>query len=447
MAAGGLPVDRVGRADRAVRPRAARRHRRPQRVDPADRAAHRRGRRARASPPPGIDRAGHGDAGRRRRHRPRRVPARAGPHAVLGPGGVGRRARCGRAASTTASSSRSAARRPTSPASSRAGRRCRTSQVASHATALRAVDVRVIGVAGGSMLRRAARQGVRRRAPHARTSPGCPYACFTDATRLDGARAVTDRAPRPATPTTTSCSRSPTAPARAHQHLRGERARRSPSPATTACGRPGGARRRVRGGRRARSASPATRSPGACSEASAQAVGELVAARRRRRAASAGPSIVAVGGGAGGLGRHVAADDGLRVRRARPAPRSSRRSATRCRSSEPNASGPLHEFDPRVAVELAAEVENEVRRGRCGADVGRGRSSRSSPTRAPCGRWRRERSGCRRVHDPVGPQRPRTRSRPRPRRSAGATCVQRDLLARGAAHEGAGARSVRRSRG
>ena len=62
--------------------------------------------------------------------------------------------------------------------------------VASHATALRAVDVRVIGVAGGSMLRvrRGKVWGVGPRSAHI---AGLPYACFTDAALLEGARLVT----------------------------------------------------------------------------------------------------------------------------------------------------------------------------------------------------------------------------------------------------------------
>ncbi|MEP7202936.1 MAG: hydantoinase/oxoprolinase family protein, partial [Ilumatobacteraceae bacterium] len=61
--------------------------------------------------------------------------------------------------------------------------------VESHATALRAIDVRVVGVAGGSMLR------VRKRRVHA-VGPrsahiaGLPYACFLEPERLAGAQGV-----------------------------------------------------------------------------------------------------------------------------------------------------------------------------------------------------------------------------------------------------------------
>ena len=61
-------------------------------------------------------------------------------------------------------------------------------QVASHSTALRAVDVRVIGVAGGSMLR--ARKGrVYGVGPRSAHIAGLPYAGFSPADALDGALA------------------------------------------------------------------------------------------------------------------------------------------------------------------------------------------------------------------------------------------------------------------
>ncbi len=54
-----------------------------------------------------------------------------------------------------------------------AARRSPTCTVASHATALRAVDVRVVGVAGGSMLRVRRGTGRTASARAARTSPAC----------------------------------------------------------------------------------------------------------------------------------------------------------------------------------------------------------------------------------------------------------------------------------
>ena len=71
-------------------------------------------------------------------------------------------------------------------------------QVASHATALRAVDVRVIGVAGGSMLR--ARKGkVYGVGPRSAHIAGLPYAGFSPVEAFDGAR-VELIAPRPGDP-------------------------------------------------------------------------------------------------------------------------------------------------------------------------------------------------------------------------------------------------------
>jgi N-methylhydantoinase A len=59
-------------------------------------------------------------------------------------------------------------------------------RVASHATAIRALDVRVLGVAGGSMLRsrRGRVYGVGPRSAHI---AGLPYACFLEPAELDGA--------------------------------------------------------------------------------------------------------------------------------------------------------------------------------------------------------------------------------------------------------------------
>ena len=62
-------------------------------------------------------------------------------------------------------------------------------RVASHATALRSVDVRVVGVAGGSMLRvrRGRVHGVGPRSAHI---AGLRYACFAALSELDGAKAI-----------------------------------------------------------------------------------------------------------------------------------------------------------------------------------------------------------------------------------------------------------------
>jgi N-methylhydantoinase A/oxoprolinase/acetone carboxylase beta subunit len=71
-------------------------------------------------------------------------------------------------------------------------------QVASHATAIRALDVRVMGVAGGSMLRARGRRvyGVGPRSAHI---AGLPYTCFLRPDELCGAEAA-EMAPRPGDP-------------------------------------------------------------------------------------------------------------------------------------------------------------------------------------------------------------------------------------------------------
>src|SRR6185295_15680310 len=61
-------------------------------------------------------------------------------------------------------------------------------RVASHATAVRALDVRVVGVAGGSMLRarKGRLYGVGPRSAHI---AGLPYSCYLDASDFEGATA------------------------------------------------------------------------------------------------------------------------------------------------------------------------------------------------------------------------------------------------------------------
>ncbi len=182
-------------------------------------------------------------------------------------------------------------------------------QVASHSTALRAVDVRVIGVAGGSMLRVRRRRfgglGVHGVGPRSAHIAGLAYTCFEPAESIVGATAV-EFAPRAGRPGRLPRPRPDRRATRgAHQHLRGQRPRRRPSRATTptpTAPRPG----------------PGSPSPGSALgldgdevarrmlEASGTAVCELVAAVAK----SAGllrPPLIAVGGGAGGLGRHAAA--------------------------------------------------------------------------------------------------------------------------------------------
>ncbi|HMK12219.1 MAG TPA: hydantoinase/oxoprolinase family protein, partial [Acidimicrobiales bacterium] len=227
--------------------------------------------------------------------------------------------------------------------------------VASHATALRAVDVRVIGVAGGSMLRvrRGKVWGVGPRSAHI---GGLGYACFTDPARLDGARAVTI-APRSGDPDdylvleltdgthvaiTLTCAANALsipqrddycwadpATARAALDLAGE-----------AVGLPGDevSRRMLWAG--------------------GEAVCELVTAVATSSRIEQ-EVIVAVGGGAGGLGRHVAQMMGYEcVVPDRAEVISSIGDALSLLRAERERT--IHAFDPSIARQLATEVENEV---------------------------------------------------------------------------------------
>ena len=96
--------------------------------------------------------------------------------------------------------------------------------VASHATALRAIDVRVIGVAGGSMLR-VRRKKVYGVGPRSAHIAGLPYVCFSDPEQLADVHAV-EIAPVADDPPDYLVVESPTGLARrTHQHLRRESAR------------------------------------------------------------------------------------------------------------------------------------------------------------------------------------------------------------------------------
>ncbi len=182
-------------------------------------------------------------------------------------------------------------------------------QVASHATAVRSLDVRVIGVAGGSMLRarRGRLYGVGPRSAHI---AGLPYSCYLPAAALEGAEAVTF-APRPDDPDdyvalrlgdgssaaiTNTCAAVALGVVQPGDHA-GEGADPVAARAAFAiAGRMLGAdgdelARRMLG-------------------AAAEAVGAL-AMKVAREYELERPTIVAVGGGAGGLGRHVADALGL----------------------------------------------------------------------------------------------------------------------------------------
>jgi N-methylhydantoinase A/oxoprolinase/acetone carboxylase beta subunit len=178
--------------------------------------------------------------------------------------------------------------------------------VASHATALRSIDVRVVGVAGGSMLRVRRRKvyGVGPRSAHI---AGLPYACFSDPDALADAT-VAEIAPRAGDPPdylvveaggrrfalTNTCA----------ANLLGV-----PEPGDYAEGsRDAAARAFAAAGAHLRLAPEevARRMLEASGNAIAQLVGAVAHDHQLGR-----PPIVAVGGGAGGLGRHVAARLGV----------------------------------------------------------------------------------------------------------------------------------------
>jgi len=180
-------------------------------------------------------------------------------------------------------------------------------RVASHATALRALDVRVVGVAGGSMLR------VRRRSvygvgPRSAHIGGLAYACFATAEQLTGARAALE-APREGDPAdylvitcrdgsrlalTNTCAATLLRVTEAGDYAAGDH-----DAAAAAFG----------------VASTLVRlAPEEIARrmlvASGTAVADLIAAVAAEHDL-VDPTLVAVGGGAGGLGRHVAQVLGL----------------------------------------------------------------------------------------------------------------------------------------
>jgi len=181
--------------------------------------------------------------------------------------------------------------------------------VASHATAVRSLDVRVIGVAGGSMLRarRGRLYGVGPRSAHI---AGLEYCCYQTADRIRGAQAVT-YAPRPDDPAdyvvlrlvdggsaalTTTC-----AAVALGVVEQGDHAAADADPEAARAGFAiAGALVGMTGDELARN----------MLGAAADALGAL-ALKVARDYGLEHPTIVAVGGGAGGLGRHVAARLGL----------------------------------------------------------------------------------------------------------------------------------------
>lgn len=176
-------------------------------------------------------------------------------------------------------------------------------KVASHATAVRAIDVQVVGVAGGSMVR-LARRHVRAVGPRSAHIAGLPYVCFLEPERLDGAR-VELIAPRPGDPAdhavvrladgtaaalTVTCAANAVGIVHPTDYAAGsgEAARVGFELAARSCGRRG------------------DDIAGEVMAAAGEAVCDVVWSLIRREHLHA-PRLVAVGGGAGGLGRHVAA--------------------------------------------------------------------------------------------------------------------------------------------
>lgn len=175
-------------------------------------------------------------------------------------------------------------------------------QVASHATALRALDVRVVGVAGGSMLRarKGRLYGVGPRSAHI---AGLSYCCYLTPEELEGAQAVLI-APRPDDPMeyvavrlgdgrtvaiTNTCAAVALDVVQPNDYAAGNKE------AALAGLAAAGVLLRL----------PPLEVARRMLDASAAVVGDLVREVIADHELSS-PMIVAVGGGAGGLGRHAA---------------------------------------------------------------------------------------------------------------------------------------------
>jgi N-methylhydantoinase A len=178
-------------------------------------------------------------------------------------------------------------------------------QVASHATAVRAVDVRVLGVAGGSMLRTRRRRvyGVGPRSAHI---AGLPYAAFASATAFEGEATAVEFAPSDGDPDDYLAVRTAGGKRFALTNTCAAVALGIVQPEDYAYAEPAAAQAAFAvAGRYLRldGLEVARR----MLEASGNAVCELVAAVAADHEVPMPPVLVAVGGGAGGLGRHVAA--------------------------------------------------------------------------------------------------------------------------------------------
>ena len=267
---------------------------------------HRQLRRATGVAAAGVDRpvmVMRGDGGatdldrlpaRRRRARSTRARPRRWP------------ARCASPRSPTASSSRSAARRPTSPPirSGHAAAVLRPGRQPRHGAARASTSASSASPAARCC---ASASGTRATAsdPAAPTSPGCPTPASPTPTGSTG-RPPSWLAPRPGDPAdylTVACADGTRR--RPHEHVRRQRSSASPSRATTppataaaaaAAFAIAGAPLRLAG----------EESPAGCSSPSGSAVVRARAPLPSPSTACSAPALVAVGGGAGGLGRYVA---------------------------------------------------------------------------------------------------------------------------------------------
>lgn len=180
-------------------------------------------------------------------------------------------------------------------------------QVAGRVTAIRALDVRVAGVAGGSMLRSRGR-GVYGVGPRSAHIAGLAYCCFLSAGEVDGAQAVRT-SPRPGDPADYVVLRLGDGRLVALTNTCAANALGLVAPGDYAFADGEAARTgfEVAGRLLRLGADEVARRMLA---ASCTAVGDLVSAVVKAHGLAA-PAVVAVGGGAGALGRQVASALGL----------------------------------------------------------------------------------------------------------------------------------------
>jgi N-methylhydantoinase A len=176
-------------------------------------------------------------------------------------------------------------------------------RVASHATALRSVDVRVVGVAGGSMLRvrRGRVHGVGPRSAHI---AGLAYACFTDPALLAGAQ-LEVVSPKPGDPADTAVLRCTDGTRVAVTNTCAANALGITRPGDYCWAEPAAALLAFEALARSMRAD-ATTIATQMMTASGSTVCELALTVARTSKLDR-PTMVGVGGGAGGLARHMAA--------------------------------------------------------------------------------------------------------------------------------------------